>query len=133
MKLSLFKTKIKVKDLNELIEEIAVFCDRFPKTRISHSVEIVEIETDWYICRFIKRDIEKEWEIYAKVKNGEALRISQDDCFFCGEHSPVGGGHLFLGRQFDIGWYYNRQGWITNKELQFCPKCKHKIFFGDKT
>lgn len=88
---------MKIKNLDELIEEVSIFCDRFPKTKRYKDI-VITVETDWYVAKFIQRHIDEEWRIYAKVKNGEAIRMSEDDCCFCGLHSPVAGGHLFLGK-----------------------------------
>lgn len=117
---------MKVRDLNELIEGIAVFCDRFPKTEKNRDV-VITIETDWYIVKFIQKYVETKWKVYAKVKDGEAIRMAEDNCCFCGLHSPVAGGHLFLGKRLSGGWYTNRQGWITDGAKQICPCCKQKL------
>ncbi|MEM5866953.1 MAG: hypothetical protein QXG39_03425 [Candidatus Aenigmatarchaeota archaeon] len=117
---------MKARDLNELIERVAVFCDRFPKTK-KYKNTVITVETDWYAAKFIQGYADNRWKIYAKVKNGEAFRMSKDDCCFCGLHSPVGGGHLFLGKRLNGGWFINRQGWISDKAKQICPNCKQRL------
>ncbi|MEM2264642.1 MAG: hypothetical protein QXX03_05570 [Nitrososphaerota archaeon] len=117
---------MKARDLNELIEKVAVFCDRFPRTEKYRDV-VITIETDWYIAKFIQKYTEEIWRVYAKVKGGEAIRMAEDACCFCGIHSPIAGGHLFLGKHLSGDWYINRQGWISDKAKQICPRCKQKL------
>lgn len=103
---------------NFLIENFGLFCNRFPPKRPDFPV--YEFETEWYKGRF---DFKRE-SLYVKVKCGKVFRMAEDHCYFCGLHSPLGGGHLFAGREFVSGWYRNRQGWISNGDVQICPECQ---------
>lgn len=73
------------------------------------------------------RDIEGD-----RGERMKKIMMADDCCLFCGRHSEVAGGHLFIGKYNKAkGWYESESGWIAIEHIgtcavQICPDCCRK-------